>query len=673
VSSPRRSRGKPGKQAGKPGNQTRKPGKQAEKPGKQAGKPGKVSGGSGGKPSDKSSGTVVAVLEKRGRFWAAEPLFPPPRSDEGERHAGASRRITLGSNRVADSSRETARAGDLVLVQQAGRGGNGRAQIARVLGRPDVARDLIEGLLLDRGLSRGFEQAVEREARGAAEKTMEATEGRRDLTGLPTFTIDPASARDFDDAISAERLSDASTGSDSTHHTRVWVHIADVSAYVHEGSLVDLEAQRRGTSVYVPGAVEPMLPEALSNVACSLVPGVDRAAVTVELELRGAKVVKAAFYRSLIRSDERLSYEQVDEIFAGRERASEPWAEPLRAAREVAAALEEDRRKGHSGALTLDSSEPEFVFDEAGHVEEVLVRVQTESHRLIEHLMIAANEAVARLLSERGTPCLYRVHDRPEPERVKRLIDQLSSLKVPTPPVPKNMSPSQAAELMGEISRHVEAHARGAGGRAALTSLLLRTLQQAAYSPKNSEHAGLGTAYYCHFTSPIRRYPDLVCHRALLSAVGGGERGVGGPSIHGMGELAEWTSDRERAAMKIERDADDVARCFALERVLYEGGFDQVFAGEVVGLITAGAFISFGTQAQGGDQQRAPVSPDYRGMLPVRRMRGDGRSREWWELNEQGTILHGESPGATLRLGDTIEVRVARVEVARGRVDLIPA
>jgi ribonuclease R len=618
------------------------------------------------------STSVVAVLEKRGKFFSAEPLFPPPRSAEGGRDSDRSRRLTLGSNRVAGSGAKTARTGDLVLVQQAGRGKGARARITRVLGRPDVARDLIEGLLLDRGLARGFEQAVEREARAAGEKKIQATDGRRDLTGLPTFTIDPASARDFDDAISAERLDSDPGGSDLTPRVRVWVHIADVSAYVPEGSLVDLEAKRRGTSVYVPGAVEPMLPEALSNNACSLVPGVQRAAVTVELELHGAKVVKAAFYRSLIRSDERLSYERVDQIFAGDARASEPWGEPLQAAREVAAALEEDRRKGHSGALTLDSSEPEFSFDGDGNVSEICMRVQTESHRLIEHLMIAANEAVARLLSERGTPTLYRVHERPEPERVKRLVEQLSSLEVPTPPVPKNMSPSQAAELMGEISRRVEAHVRGvlaragsgdtaagsSGGRAALTSLILRTLQQAAYSPKNGGHAGLGTAHYCHFTSPIRRYPDLVCHRALLSAVGGGESGVGGPSIHGLGDLAEWTSDRERAAMKIERDADDVARCFALERTLYEDGFEQTFAGEVVGLIAAGAFISFA---------------GYRGMLPVRRMRGEDGTREWWELNEQGTILRGESPGSTLRLGDTIEVRVARVDVARGRVDLIPA
>jgi ribonuclease R len=718
VSSPRRSRGK--QAAGKSGNPAKagnvgKSGKSARtgKPSKSSGQTAKSSGGSSGQSAPRSPGTVVATLEKRGRFWAAEPVFPPPRSDDGGRYPRASRRITLGSNRVADRGGEAARAGDLVLVgnRTPPTRGDGRAQITRLLGRPDVARDLIEGLLLDRDLARGFDPAVEREARAAAARKIQATDGRRDLTGLPTFTIDPASARDFDDAISAEHLDEDSVpdsdpasdgeptgGGNPTREgsaqsrMRVWVHIADVSAYVPEGSLVDLEAKHRGTSVYVPGAVEPMLPQALSNDACSLVPGKERAAVTVELELHGATVAKAAFYRSLIRSDERLSYEQVDEIFAGRERAREPWAEPLAAARVAATALEEDRRKGHSGALTLDSSEPEFVFDDEGHVEEVLVRVQTESHRLIEHLMIAANEAVARLLSERGAPCLYRVHERPEPERVKRLVEQLATLDVPTPPLPKNMSPSQAAELMGEISRRVETHVRrearratggGAetkargdaravgptGGRAALTSLLLRTLQQAAYSPKNNGHAGLGTAYYCHFTSPIRRYPDLVCHRALLSAVGGGQHA---PRAAGMGELAEWTSDRERAAMTIERDADDVARCFALERVLYEDGWEQAFVGEVVGLISAGAFIAFGAHAEGAAKQEAAVSPDYRGMLPVRRMRGAGGEREWWELNEQGTILHGESPGSTLRLGDPIEVRVARVDVARGRVDLIP-
>jgi ribonuclease R len=456
------------------------------------------------------------------------------------------------------------------------------------------------------------------------------------------------------------------------------VHIADVSAHVPEGSLVDRQARERATSIYVPGAVEPMLPEELSNDACSLRPGVDRAAVTVELELRGAQVARASFHRSLIRSDARLDYEQVDRVFAGRQPAAEPWREPLRAARAAAAVLAVERER--EGGLAVDSEEPEFVFDEQGNVSEIRPRAQTESHRLIEHLMIAANEAVAGLLADRGVPCLYRVHERPDPERVERLVAQLASLSVATPPLPEALSESQAAELIGPISSLVGEHARRVGhGRIALGSLVLRALKQAYYSPYNVGHAGLRSRRYCHFTSPIRRYPDLVCHRALLSTLGGEEKP---PRASELAQLGAWTSDRERHAMDIERDADDVARCFALQRALYEGGWDQVFAGEVVGLIAAGAFAMFGP---GG-------AALYEGMLPVRRLAGprpasraragdraarqaagSARAREWWELNEQGTILRGERSGATLALGDQIALRVASVEPVRGRADLVPA
>ncbi len=236
----------------------------------------------------------------------------------------------------------------------------------------------------------------------------------------------------------------------------------------------------------------------------------------------------------------------------------------------------------------------------------ILGRVHTESHRLIEHLMIAANEAVAGLLDKRGVPCLYRVHERPDPERVQRLADQLATLDVPTPSLPakspkgEHMSSTQAADLLGEMSRRVDEHVRRTGhGRQALSSLVLRSLKQAYYSPKNIGHAGLHSAAYCHFTSPIRRYPDIVCHRALLSAVGGGEAA---PRAGELVELGAWTSERERDAMIIERDADDVARCFALERLLHERGYQQAFAGEITGLISAGAFVAFGLA---GDEEGA--------------------------------------------------------------------
>ena len=282
---------------------------------------------------------------------------------------------------------------------------------------------------------------------------------------------------------------------------------------------------------------------------------------------------------------------------------------------------------------------------------DVVRSVQTESHRLIEHLMIAANEQVAARLEDGRIPTLYRVHERPEPAAVQRLVEQLASLEVPTPPVPEVMTPQQAEDLVGEISRMVDAHVRRTGrGRAALTSLVLRALKQAHYSPRNLGHAGLRSARYCHFTSPIRRYPDLICHRALLASIGAGEEA---PAASGLSEAGAWTSQREREAMEIERDADDVAHCFLLEREVRELGANAVFDGEVVGLAPAGAFVLFGE--------------GYEGLLPVRRLRGD-----WWELDELGTFLEGSESGRTLRLGDPVRVTVGRIDAPRGRVDLHP-
>jgi ribonuclease R len=215
------------------------------------------------------------------------------------------------------------------------------------------------------------------------------------------------------------------------------------------------------------------------------------------------------------------------------------------------------------------------------------------------------------------------------------------------------MAPSQAADIVAECSVLVDQHVRRTGhGRQALTALILRTLKQAHYSPVNRGHAGLGSPRYCHFTSPIRRYPDIVAHRALLSAIGAGETA---PRANTLEEAGEWTSARERDAMKIERDADAVARCFLLEREFYEGrGHERVYDGEVAGVIGAGAFVAF--------------ADGHEGLLPVRRLRGD-----WWELNEEGTILFGERTGATLRLGDPVRVRVRAIDAPRGRVDLDPA
>jgi ribonuclease R len=512
----------------------------------------------------------------------------------------------------------------------------------RERGKPKNAREAVETLLGERLDRRGFPASLEAEAGRAADAAENSEALRRDLTGLPTFTVDPATARDFDDAVSARREDDG---------VRLWVHIADVAAHVRPGSPLDLEARQRANSTYVPGAVEPMLPRALSEEACSLAPGVERLAVTAEIELGpSGRPRGASFYRSRIRSGARLDYDQLDLIFAGKEGAPEGVAEPLALTREAAAALGERR-----GATSLDveSFEPEFRFDAAGNVVGARSVAQTESHRLIERLMILANEEVAQLLERKRVPTVYRVHAPPDPARIERLAEQLHALGVPTPPLGQGLAPSQAAEVAAQASRLViEEAARRGHGREAYTSLVLRSLMQASYSDRNSGHAGLGSPAYCHFTSPIRRYPDLLVHRALLAILGEGEAA---PRAAEAREVAWHCSERERESAKIERDADDICATYLLERELDQRGTEAGFEGEVSGVIRAGAFVAFGGEL--GDV--------YEGFVPARTI-GDER----FELNETETALVGRESGAMLRLGDPLSVRVTGIEAARGRVDL---
>jgi ribonuclease R len=568
-------------------------------------------------------GRRVASVERRGRFRVVQPLF-----ERGPQVA-----LTRGSVRVES--------GEIALVDFQ-RGG---ARAIRILGSVERASDVVQALLWDRGIPRGFPRELEAEASEAAIAARKSPVARRDLTGLATFTVDPATARDFDDAVSAEADGDG---------LRLWIHIADVSAHVRAGEPLDGEALRRATSTYVPGAVEPMLPAVLSDEACSLTPGTERLAVTAEILLGDDRDPRSAsFYRSRIRSDVRLDYDQLDEFFGGRRTPPAEVARPLALARRAAAAL---AQRKPVGALEIESFEPEFEFDSDGAVVRARAVVQTEAHKLIEHLMILTNERVAELLERRGVPTIYRVHEQPDPERIARLVERLTALGVPTPPMPERTSPTEAGELAGEISRRVAREAERRGhGRDAYTSLVLRALKQAVYSDRNLGHAGLGSPAYTHFTSPIRRYPDLVAHRALLSAIGAGEAEPGRDLVR---EAAWMSSEREREANRTERDADRICAAFLLGRELFESGWKRRFEGEVSGVIGAGAFVRFGGEL--GDV--------YEGLLPARLMRG-----ERFDLNETETALVGRRSGKTVRLGDPIAVRVETIDAPRGRVDLAPA
>jgi ribonuclease R len=567
----------------------------------------------------------VAVVAKRGKFVVAELLF----------EAGG--QLTLGGGKKA-------KPGQMVLVE-IGRGRDARAKVLQTLGNPGKARDVVEALMLDRGLERGFSPKLEDAARQAAENARKNPGSREDLTGLATFTVDPATARDFDDAVSARAEGKG---------FRLWIHIADVAAHVKPGSALDKEAYRRANSTYAPGAVEPMLPRALSNEACSLVPGEERLAVTTEIELSATGEAKSArFYRSRIRSDARFSYEEIDDYFAGRKTPPKKVAEPLELTRRASAALAE-RRAGSQ--LEVHTPEPDFVFEDGQVVGAVDVE-ETESHRLIEMLMILNNEQVAELLDRKKVPTLYRIHEQPDAARIETLFEKLAALDIPTPPLPEKISPSQAGKLAIEASRIVSKEARRRGhGLEAYTSLVLRSLKQAQYSDRNLGHAGLGSSAYAHFTSPIRRYPDLVCHRALLSAVGEGEEA---PRSERLGEIAAHCSERERDSMKVERGGDDVCSSFLLERELYDAGPGAPFEGEVNGLVGAGAFIRF----------RGELTSLYEGFLPARRIGG----RERFDLDQTETALVGGKGGDRIRLGDKVTVTVDKVEAPRGRVDLLQA
>ena len=556
------------------------------------------------------SDRVVVEVGRRGKLVVGEPFFTPGTP------------LVLERKGIGDASE-----GDLAVV----RTGRGRARVERVVGSARAIETVLEALLEEEGLRAPFEPH---------DPPDPSVDGRVDLREVATFTIDPETAKDFDDAISAQREGDG---------VRVWVHIADVSYYVQAGTPLDRGAATRGCSVYVPGRVAPMLPPALADDLCSLRPHEDRLCVTVEIPFDAAlRVGEPLFYRSVIRSRERLTYGRAEATLAGRERSTPEIGEALELADRVSRELR--RRRFERGALRIDSPEVAFAFDGRGGVEDAWLEAEPHAHALVEELMILANEAVAGLLAGRRREALFRVHERPDPQAIALLLAKLGELDVPTPPAPEDdrIGPSEAARLAAEISERVTTYVETAGrGREAFPALVLRALKQARYDPRNLGHSGLASPAYCHFTSPIRRYPDLVVHRALLRELGASDD----PPAADLDELAASTSEAERAAAAVEYRADDICLAWLLERKLFERGWEEAWQGEITGVIDSGLFVRFGEV--------------FEGYLPARRLPGD-----YYELSTLGTALAGRRSRRTFRLGDSTDVLVESLDRAAGKVEL---
>jgi ribonuclease R len=562
---------------------------------------------------------LVCELSRRGKLLVGEPYFDPRTP------------IVLDRRSAGDAS-----PGDLVAV----RVGRGRARIERVIGSTASLPAVLDGLLVHTGV-RPVPQRDERaltEADGLPSEPGELEAGRVDCRSLLAFTIDPDEAKDFDDAISAVAEGDG---------VRIYVHIADVSRYVVPGSALDRDAAERALSVYVPGIVEPMLPEELSSGLCSLVPFRDRDCVTVEVAFDSSlDPGEPVFYRSMIRSRERLTYSHAQAILAGEERATPELEEALRLAERVAGSLR--RRRFRRGALRIQTGEIAFHFDREGAVERAWVEGEPLAHALVEELMILANEAVAGLLSSRRREALYRVHERPDAQAVTLLLSKLEALDVPAPPLPEQLTPGDAARVAARTSSRVSEYVAQAGrGKEAFPALVLRALKQARYDACNLGHSGLASRAYCHFTSPIRRYPDVICHRALLRELGAADD----PLPADLSELAEWTSVREREAAQVEYAADAICLAWLLERRLFELGWEACFPGEIIGAIASGLFVRF--------------DGVFEGYVPVRRLTGD-----YFELDPLATALVGRRSGRRYRLGDPVEVRVEGIDRTSGKVNL---
>ncbi len=527
---------------------------------------------------------------------------------------------------VRPSDRNGALPGDIVWIEEIGGALARRARVVERIGPMSDPRTVSLISIAANDIPIDFPEAAIEEA----DKAKAAPMGHRlDLRDVPLVTIDGEDARDFDDAVFAEPDPGHAGG------WRILVAIADVAWYVRHDRPLDRAAYRRGTSVYFPDRVVPMLPEQLSNHWCSLVPHEDRPVLVAEMWIDGEGHLKRhKFHRAMMRSAARLTYNRVQRAINGTPDAEiEPLMDevvrPLYGAYRVLLAAREAR-----GALDLDLPERQVTLGKDGHIATIGVRERLDSHKLIEEFMVLANVAAAQALEQRQAPCLYRVHDQPDLAKLEALREFLGTLgiKVPTG---QRLRPADLNRVLHEVADKPVSQL--------VSQTVLRSQSQAVYSPDNLGHFGLALARYAHFTSPIRRFPDLIVHRALIAAYGLGEGGLSSEDKGRFTEFGEHLSMCERRAVAAERGAMDryVAAFMA-------GHVGAVFPGRVNGVTRFGLFATL--EGTGAD-----------GLIPIRSL-----GQEFFRHDEGRQVLIGERTGETFGLGDRLLIKLVEADTATG-------
>ena len=482
------------------------------------------------------------------------------------------------------------------------------------------------------GLPTAFPKEVEEESAALPDELNERDfAGRDDFRKRNTITIDPKTARDFDDAIDVEVLPNGTY--------QLGVHIADVSHFVTPDSAMDIEARGRGTSVYFPDRVIPMLPEKVSNHLCSLNPKVDRLAMSVMMHLsRTGEVLDYSFHKSIIHSKERFTYEDVQEILDGNMALERRYADVVPHIRTIARLAEIiQKRRQQRGAIDFDLPEPMLTYNEQGEVSGIVKSVRLFSHRIVEEFMILANEVVARHLEENDIPSLYRVHEEPDPMKVEDFAEIVSGFGLKFEP--KKAEPAEFQKFISSIANRPEERM--------LSYLMLRSFKQAKYSEENIGHFGLASDSYTHFTSPIRRYPDLVVHRVLKGEIGRRTKGViPAPQLEA---IASESSERERQADQAERELFDWKKMLLMERHL-----GDTFEAIIIAVWRDGFAIEL-------------IDYFIEGFVPVAEIPGD-----YYQLDPSQHALIGRHSKSRFRIGDRIPVQVVRVDKLLRRAYFLP-